>query len=128
MNKLIATVLLAVAVPLSAMPAAQVTAAQRTETRDSVPQSLCRIASSAERPNSSAPSEPGKPELPPDMAPNAKSEPPKPLVIQNPDGTLTFQKPAADGDKKGKGLVIPPQVVIPIIPKQGNLSHSNGVI
>jgi ankyrin repeat protein len=37
-----------------------------------------------------------------------------PLAVQNPDGTLTFQKPAAED---GKGLVIAPQVVTPIAPK-----------
>jgi hypothetical protein len=42
-----------------------------------------------------------------------------PMIIQNPDGTFTIQKaPPKDGAKGAaqKGLVIPPQVVVPIIP------------
>jgi hypothetical protein len=45
------------------------------------------------------------------------------MIFQNPDGTLTVQKEPPKGgarDTKGtkpkEGLVIPPQVVIPIIP------------
>jgi len=41
------------------------------------------------------------------------------MVIHNPDGTFTVQKaPPKDGAKgtAQKGLVIPPQVVVPIIP------------
>jgi hypothetical protein len=42
-----------------------------------------------------------------------------PMVIQNPDGTITVQKeppkPAKD-TKAQKGLVIPPQVIVPITP------------
>ena len=42
-----------------------------------------------------------------------------PMIVQNPDGTFTVQKepakPAKDTKAK-KGLVIPPQVVVPIIP------------
>jgi hypothetical protein len=38
-----------------------------------------------------------------------------PMIVDNPDGTFTVQKPAKD--TKGKpGLVIPPQVVVPLIP------------
>jgi hypothetical protein len=36
----------------------------------------------------------------------------EPIAVQNPDGTITFQKPAAQGQEE-KGLVIPPQVVTP---------------
>jgi hypothetical protein len=43
-----------------------------------------------------------------------------PIVVQNPDGTITVQKEPAKGRaedaKTKKGLVIRPQVVIPIIP------------
>ncbi|MGD0777654.1 MAG: hypothetical protein ABSC05_33100 [Candidatus Solibacter sp.] len=42
-----------------------------------------------------------------------------PMIIHNPDGTFTIQKaPPKDGTKgtAKKGLVIPAQVVIPIIP------------
>jgi hypothetical protein len=42
-----------------------------------------------------------------------------PMIIHNPDGTFTVQKaPPKDGTKgtAKKGLVIPPQVVVPIIP------------
>jgi hypothetical protein len=41
------------------------------------------------------------------------------LIIHNPDGTFTVQKqPRAEksGDTKQKGLVIPPQVIVPIVP------------
>jgi hypothetical protein len=42
----------------------------------------------------------------------------KPMVTQNPDGTFTVQKEPPNGnskDAKGtKGLVIPPQVVVPM--------------
>ena len=41
------------------------------------------------------------------------------MIIHNPDGTFTVQKaPPKDGAKgtAQKGLVIPPQVVVPIIP------------
>jgi len=43
-----------------------------------------------------------------------------PMIIHNPDGTFTVQKePPKAGAKDSKakeGLVIPPQVVVPIIP------------
>jgi hypothetical protein len=43
-----------------------------------------------------------------------------PMVIRNPDGTFTVQKAppkeGAEDTKAKKGLVIPPQVVVPIIP------------
>jgi len=42
-----------------------------------------------------------------------------PMIIQNPDGTFTVQKaPPKDGAKgtAKQGLVIPPQVVVPMIP------------
>ena len=50
---------------------------------------------------------------------DAASTSPPPMIIQNPDGTFTVQKaPPKDGAKgtAKKGLVIPPQVVVPIIP------------
>ena len=43
---------------------------------------------------------------------------PPPMIVHNPDGTFTVQKePAksANDAKANKGLVIPPQVVVPII-------------
>lgn len=47
-----------------------------------------------------------------------------PMVIQNADGTITIQKEPPQGDTKDergeKGLVIPPQVVIPINPTPKN--------
>ena len=52
--------------------------------------------------------------------PAAKIPPPPPLVTANADGTLTVQKAPTQGkskDPKAKsGLVIPPQIVVPIIP------------
>jgi hypothetical protein len=42
-----------------------------------------------------------------------------PMIVHNPDGTFTVQKqpPKSTKDTKAKkGLVIPPQVVVPIIP------------
>lgn len=45
----------------------------------------------------------------------ADSKEKPPLIVHNPDGTITVQKPPASGkggDAK-KGLVIPPQVVVP---------------
>jgi hypothetical protein len=42
------------------------------------------------------------------------------MIIQNPNGTFTVQKaPPKEGDEDTtakKGLVIPPQVVVPMIP------------
>jgi hypothetical protein len=44
----------------------------------------------------------------------------KPMVTQNPDGTITVQKEPPKGDAKDakvkKGLVIPAQVVAPTVP------------
>jgi hypothetical protein len=44
----------------------------------------------------------------------------KPMVTKNPDGTFTVQKLPRNGNSKDakakEGLVIPPQVVVPIIP------------
>ena len=43
---------------------------------------------------------------------------PPPMIVRNPDGTFTIQKgPAksANDTKAQKGLVIPPQVVVPIV-------------
>lgn len=50
--------------------------------------------------------------------------PPKPpMITQNPGGTFTVQKESASGNggdsKAGEGLVIPPQVVVPIAPMPG---------
>ena len=42
-----------------------------------------------------------------------------PMIVHNPDGTFTIQKQppkSASETKANKGLVIPPQVVVPIIP------------
>ena len=42
-----------------------------------------------------------------------------PMIVHNPDGTFTVQKqpPKSTKDTKAnKGLVIPPQVVVPFIP------------
>jgi hypothetical protein len=43
---------------------------------------------------------------------------PPPMIVHNPDGTFTVQKEPAKPTKDTKakqGLVIPPQVVVPII-------------
>ena len=42
-----------------------------------------------------------------------------PMVIQNPDGTFTVQKmvPPAQTEAK-EGLVIPPQIIVPLIPRR----------
>jgi hypothetical protein len=47
---------------------------------------------------------------PKQQAPPAK----QPLIVQNPNGTLTAQKEPPK-DAKAKGLVIPKQVVIPFV-------------
>jgi hypothetical protein len=42
-----------------------------------------------------------------------------PMIVHNPDGTFTVQKEPAEPAKDAKAkkrLVIPPQVVVPIIP------------
>jgi hypothetical protein len=39
-----------------------------------------------------------------------------PMVTPNPDGTFTVRKEPANGVPRGRGLVIPAQVVVPIIP------------
>jgi hypothetical protein len=45
-----------------------------------------------------------------------------PMIIHNPDGTFTVQKAPsreqAKDPKAKKGLVIPPQVVVPLIPSR----------
>jgi tetratricopeptide (TPR) repeat protein/CHAT domain-containing protein len=63
-----------------------------------------------------------RPASAPEVKPSASTNKP-PMIFQNPDGTLTVQKEPPKGgarDTKGtkpkEGLVIPPQVVIPIIP------------
>jgi hypothetical protein len=42
------------------------------------------------------------------------------MIVQNPDGTFTIQKGSPKGEPKDakakNGLVIPPQVVVPMIP------------
>jgi hypothetical protein len=44
----------------------------------------------------------------------------RPMIIQNPDGTFTVQKEPPNGNSKGarvnEGLVIPPQIVVPLVP------------
>jgi hypothetical protein len=54
------------------------------------------------------------------VASDAVSPDKPPMVIQNPDGTITVQKEPPKGGAKDteakKGLVIPPQVVVPITP------------
>jgi hypothetical protein len=40
----------------------------------------------------------------------------KPMIIKNPNGTFTIQKEPADGTATDSGLVIPPQIVVPIAP------------
>jgi hypothetical protein len=53
-----------------------------------------------------------------DTAPASSASKP-PMVIQNPDGTITVRKEPSTGDAKDmkvkKGLVIPAQVVVPVI-------------
>lgn len=45
------------------------------------------------------------------------------MIIRNPDGTFTIQKMPPNGTSKdskaASGLVIPPQVVVPLIPANG---------
>ena len=47
----------------------------------------------------------------------------KPMITHNPDGTFTVQKEPRNGNAKEakakEGLVIPPQVVVPLIPAVG---------
>ena len=53
------------------------------------------------------------------VARDAASADEPPMIIHNPDGTFTIQKvPSKEQAKDAakKGLVIPPQVVVPIIP------------
>jgi hypothetical protein len=54
-----------------------------------------------------------------DTAPTSSASKP-PMVTQNPDGTFTIRKEPSRGAAKDgkfeKGLVIPAQVVVPIIP------------
>jgi hypothetical protein len=50
-------------------------------------------------------------------APSSKAAS-KPMIVHNPDGTFTIQKEPPDGTSKDSkvqnGLVIPPQIVVPI--------------
>jgi hypothetical protein len=66
-----------------------------------------------------APEEQATPKAP-DKAPDQAAAPVRtPLVVKNPDGTFTVQKvPVGKDNAPGarKGLIIPPQVVIPIVP------------
>ena len=51
----------------------------------------------------------------------SKSGSKPPLIVHNPDGTFTIQKPASKNPTSGtdqKGLVITPQVVVPVIPSK----------
>lgn len=53
------------------------------------------------------------------VARDAVSTDKPPMIIHNPDGTFTVQKTPPKNGAKGtakKGLVIPPQVVVPLIP------------
>ena len=56
------------------------------------------------------------------VARDAASADEPPMIIHNPDGTFTIQKAppkeAAKDPKAKKGLVIPPQVVVPLIPRR----------
>jgi hypothetical protein len=50
---------------------------------------------------------------------DAASTSSSPMIVQNPDGTFTAQKtpsPAQPGAKEG--LVIPPQIVVPLMPRR----------
>jgi hypothetical protein len=54
------------------------------------------------------------------VARDAASAATPPMIIHNPDGTFTVQKAPskeqAKDPKAKKGMVIPPQVVVPLIP------------
>ncbi|MGH7154813.1 MAG: hypothetical protein ACREF3_12875 [Acetobacteraceae bacterium] len=54
------------------------------------------------------------------VANNTASASRPPLVIQNPDGTMTVQKELPKGEPKDaeakEGLVIPPQIIVPATP------------
>lgn len=41
------------------------------------------------------------------------------MIINNPDGTFTIQKKPCRYSKGKSGLVIPPQVVVPMVPAGG---------
>jgi hypothetical protein len=61
------------------------------------------------------------PPAPKTVESDAASTKNSPMTIQNPDGTFTVQKGSpkeqeAENGKAKKGLVIPPQVVVPEIP------------
>jgi len=48
----------------------------------------------------------------------------KPMVTQNPNGTITVQKDPSNASANGKkGLVVPPQVVAPMPQKTGTLNY-----
>jgi hypothetical protein len=54
---------------------------------------------------------PPKPAVTDSASPDSAS---KPMVTQNPDGTITVQKEPPNGECKAKeGLVIPPQIIAP---------------
>lgn len=50
---------------------------------------------------------------PPKQQPALPKKPP--IIVQNPNGTLTARKEPSKDAKPGRGLVIPKQVVIPIV-------------
>jgi hypothetical protein len=60
------------------------------------------------------------PPAPQTVESDAASTQKPPMIVKNPDGTFTVQKEPPKGeaqDAKAKnGLVIPPQVVVPIMP------------
>jgi hypothetical protein len=66
------------------------------------------------------------PPAPKTVESDAASSNKPPMVIQNPDGTFTVQKEPPKGEAENandqKGLVVPPQVVVPITlaPKNEN--------
>jgi hypothetical protein len=57
---------------------------------------------------------------PVEPAPASSKPDPPPMIIHNRDGTFTIQKEppkgTSDPSKAKNGLVIPPQVVVPLIP------------
>jgi hypothetical protein len=64
------------------------------------------------------------PPAPKTVESDAASRSKPPLIIHNPDGTFTIQKEPPKGEaenaKANQGLVIPPQVVVPIAPVPKN--------
>jgi hypothetical protein len=63
-----------------------------------------------------------------DTAPSDATGKP-PLITRNPDGTITVQKEPAPGKTENaapKGLVIPPQVVVPTASAPANKQDNQG--